>query len=201
MFQKHNITRIIYTLCFASSPIYTRHNVSILIDCNVFLWPTCNIGDIPRSCRGWFPSTPYLLANSVTTSAPMHPGGCSLTLEQAPQNNHLVKQHRELLELCSFGRDRTAEVPYNPRLLGWQRTQAVVFCGHRLNDKLNSVADLPRSRKSRAAPGEGMSKELRVTPALAVPSSEPRGQPGGGHRVHPRSWMLQGDKPSPESDT
>ena len=121
----------------------------------------------------------------------MHPGSCSLTPEEAPQNKRLLKQHTELLGHCSFGGDilccrktvdRTAGLPRNPHLLGWRRTQVVVFCGHSLCDKLNWVADLPRSSESRTAPGQGTSEELRVTPVLAVPSlmhptaSEPMGR-------------------------
>lgn len=99
MFQKHHINNSYLHSVFCLSPIYTRHNVSVVTDCNIFLWPTHNFGDAPWSCRGWFHSTPYPLANSVTTAVPMHPGGCSLTPEQAPQNKHLLKQQRAFVTL------------------------------------------------------------------------------------------------------
>lgn len=119
---------------------------------------------------------PYLLANSVTTSVPMHSGICSPTPEQALQNNLNSWESfwdTVLLEEVSSVAERpwTEWQDYHTILVWWDgKTRVIVFCGHNLCDKLNSVADLPRSSESRAAPGQGMGEELRVTPVSAVPS-------------------------------
>lgn len=203
VFQKHNITRVICTLCFAPRPIYTGHKVSIVIDWNVFLWPTCNFGDAPCSCRGWFPSMPYPLANSVTTSVPMHSRICSPTPEQVPQNKLNSWEScwdTVLLEEISS----VAERPWTE----WQDYHTILVCWDGKRHGLLFSVDttcVTNSTQLQTCPGavragllqdKGWARSwewplCRLCPPWCIPQRlHPWAEPGGGHRVHLQSWIL-----------
>lgn len=120
----------------------------VITDCNIFVCPTRNPGDVECPCRFWFLRTPYPLDKRLTPVA-THPSQCSLAPEQVPHNKSLLTYQREHLGhsfvggnifCCRKTMNSTAGPSQNTSLLEWEMPKVVVFCGHNLCDKLTARA-------------------------------------------------------------